>query len=61
MFQQLINKFMPRKKAEVAEEVEITESDAKKEFQKLMDIYKEQNPDKYEAKKASFEAKLNSL
>lgn len=47
---------MPKKKAE-----EIEESDAKKEFRRTIELYKEKNPAKYEAKKEAFEAKLESL
>ena len=68
---------MPRKKKveEVIEEVEAVleeevvvvkktkkgGSDAKKAYQSTLDAYKAQNPEKYEAKKAALEAKLNTL
>lgn len=42
-------------------EVAVEESDAKKEFRKFMESYKEQNPDKYAHKEAEFIRKLNTL
>jgi len=37
------------------------ESNAKKEFQEVMDSYKVRNPEKYAIKKEALEAKLKSL
>lgn len=42
-------------------ESEVVESEAKQAFRKLLAVYKEQNPRKYEIKKDELEAKLNSL
>ena len=37
------------------------DSEAKIEFRSFLEVYKESNPEKYEAKKATLEAKLESL
>lgn len=49
------------KSKSVVEEVVSVESDAKVAFRKLLEVYKVENPSKYEAKKEALEAKLNSL
>jgi hypothetical protein len=48
-------------KEKVEQEVVVQESEAKMAFRKLITVYKEQNPAKYEMKKDALEAKLNSL
>lgn len=68
--------YMPRKKVEIKEEDTVVEtvetveapkeakkpaSDARKALEALIASYKEQNPEKYEAKKEELEAKLKSL
>lgn len=61
---------MPKKKIETLEEVEveeveveeyIPESEAKKDFRELIEIYKAQNPVKYAQKKEALEKKLNAM
>lgn len=49
---------MPEEKEVKAPKVE---SDAKKEFKKVIAEYKKQNPEKYALKKEALEAKLKSL
>lgn len=50
---------MAKTKEAVIEAEEVSTSKA--EFLKLIEVYKKQNPEKYEAKKDRLEAKLRSL
>jgi hypothetical protein len=45
----------------VSEEETMIESPEKADFRELIEKYKEQNPVKYEQKKADLEAKLNAM
>lgn len=51
------------KNKEIVEEADVVskESEAKRNFRKLMEVYKIQNPVKFAAKKAELERKLAAL